>query len=66
MLSSGIPLLAFARWGKKGVSEGACVHECMREADFGAVDSAIAGGLEDGEEIVVARIENDALNGRLQ
>ena len=37
----------------------------MGKADFGAIDGAIASGLEDGEEVMVARIEDDALNGRL-
>jgi len=37
----------------------------MRQAHFRAVDSAIAGGLDDGEDIVVFRIEDDFLGGRL-
>jgi hypothetical protein len=37
----------------------------MREAHFRAVDGAIARGLDDTEEIVVFRIEDDPLGDRL-
>jgi len=42
------------------------VHQRMGEADFAAVDCAVAGGLEDGEDVVVLRVENDALDGGLR
>lgn len=38
----------------------------MREADFGAVDDAIAEGLDEGEEIVVAGVEDDLLERGLE
>jgi hypothetical protein len=34
----------------------------VREAHFGPVDGAIASAFDDGEDIMVLRIENDALN----
>lgn len=37
----------------------------MWEADFGAVDSTIAGTFEDREHIVVFRVEHDALRDGL-
>jgi len=37
----------------------------MRKPDFGPVDGAIAGALEDGEDIVVSGVENDALGDGL-
>lgn len=39
--------------------------ERMREAHLGPVDGAIAGALDDGEEVVVGGIGEDALDGRL-
>jgi hypothetical protein len=35
------------------------------EADFGAVDGAIADGFDEDERVVVARIEDDLLEGVL-
>lgn len=37
----------------------------MWKADFGAVDCAIAGALDHGEDIMVPRVEDDALDCRL-
>lgn len=37
----------------------------MRKAHFGAVDGAVAGAFDDGEEVMVTRIEDDALDGGL-
>lgn len=37
----------------------------MWEAHFGAVDGAVAGAFDDGEEVMVARVEDDALDGGL-
>jgi len=42
------------------------VHQRMGKADFCAVDGAVAGALEDGERIVVPRVENNALGSSLQ
>ena len=41
------------------------VHKRMREAHFGAVDSAIARRLENCEDIVVARVEHYAFGSSL-
>ena len=38
----------------------------MREADFGAVDEAIARGLEEGEVGLVLRVQYDALESLLE
>lgn len=38
------------------------VHKRVGEADFGAVDSAIAGAFDDGEDVVILGVENDALD----
>jgi hypothetical protein len=37
----------------------------MRKPHFRAVDGAIAGGLDDGQQVVVFRVEDDALGGNL-
>lgn len=37
----------------------------MREPHFGAVDGAIARALEHGQEVMVFRVEDDALGGGL-
>jgi hypothetical protein len=37
----------------------------MRKAHFGAIDGAIARALDDGEDVMVSWIENDALGGGL-
>lgn len=37
----------------------------MWKPHFGPVDGAIAGALDDGQDIVVSRIEDDALGGGL-
>lgn len=37
----------------------------MREADFSTVDESIAHGLDEGEDVVVCRVEDDAFKGRL-
>lgn len=42
-----------------------CVHKCMWEADFGAVDSAIACRLEHCEDVMVTRIEDNSFGGSL-
>lgn len=39
--------------------------EGMGEADFCAIDGAIAGALDDGEQVMVGRVEDDALDGGL-
>lgn len=36
--------------------------EGMREAHFGAVDGSIAGTLDDSKEVLVLRVEDDALD----
>ncbi len=41
------------------------VHKGMRKPDFGPVHSAVAGALEHGKHIVVARVERDALGSGL-
>ena len=47
------------------VCRGIIIHERVRKAHFGAVDGAIAGALEDGEEAMVLGVEDDALGGGL-
>lgn len=49
------------------IIHGQCpsIHQRMRKPHFGAVDGAITGALDDGEQIVVFRIEDDALGGGL-
>lgn len=37
----------------------------MRKAHFGTVDGAVAGAFQDCKHIMVARVEDDALDGRL-
>jgi hypothetical protein len=37
----------------------------MRKPHFGAVDGAIAGALDDGQQAMVFRIKDDALGGGL-
>jgi hypothetical protein len=37
----------------------------VREAHFGAVYGTVAGALENGEDIMVPWVEDDALDGRL-
>jgi hypothetical protein len=41
------------------------IHKGVRKSDFGAVDSAVPGSLDYGEDIVVSRVENDALDSGL-
>lgn len=41
------------------------VHKCMRKPHFGAVHGAIAGALDHGPDVMVLRVENYALGGRL-
>lgn len=45
-------------WTKEG---NGGIHQRVREADFGAVDDAIAQGLDEDEEVVVAGVEDDLL-----
>lgn len=42
------------------------VHEGVRKPHFGTVYGAIAGALDDGQEVMVFRIENDAFGGSLR
>lgn len=37
----------------------------MRKTDFGAIHGAVAGALKHGKKIMVARVEDDALDGSL-
>ena len=37
----------------------------MRKAHFGAIDGTAAGGLDDGQPVMVFRVEDDALGGNL-
>ena len=37
----------------------------MRKAHFGPIDRATAGALDDGEQVMVFRVEDDALGGNL-
>jgi hypothetical protein len=41
------------------------IHKRVRKPHFGAVDGAIAGSLDDGQQVVVFRVEDDALGGSL-
>jgi hypothetical protein len=38
----------------------------MREADFGAVDGAVARRLDEGEDVMVARVDDDLIEGGLK
>ncbi len=38
----------------------------MREADLGAVDGAVARRLDEGEEVMVSRIDDNVLEGGLE
>lgn len=40
--------------------------ERVREADLGAVDGAVARALDDGEQVMVSRVEDYALDGGLR
>lgn len=42
------------------------IHQRMRKPHFGAVDGAIASAFEDGEDVVVFRVEDDALGRGLR
>lgn len=44
------------------MTRGSSVHKGMRKPHFAAVDGAIAGGLDDSEEVVVFGVEDDALD----
>ena len=48
--------------GQGARGRGENVHERVRKAHFGAVDSAIARALDDGEDVMVFGVENDALD----
>lgn len=41
------------------------IHERMWKPDFGAVNGAVAGSLDDGEDVMVIWVENNALSSRL-
>ena len=41
------------------------VHQRMRKAHFGAIDGTAAGGLDDGQPVMIFRVEDDALGGNL-
>ncbi len=43
-----------------------CLHEGVREADFGSVNGAIAGGFEEGEVVGVLGVQDDAVDVLLQ
>ena len=47
-------------WVNEGLVSGD-VHESVREADFCAVDGAIAGGFDEGEVRRVVRVEEDGI-----
>lgn len=38
------------------------LHQCMREADFGTIDGAIAGGFDDGKERGKIRVQYYAVH----
>jgi len=42
------------------------LHEGVREADFGSVDGAIAGGFEEGEVVGIFGVQDDAVDVLLQ
>ncbi len=42
------------------------IHERVREAHFGSIDGAISGGLDDSEQVVIFRVEDDALGSGLR
>lgn len=44
---------------KRSLSEQKDHDQRMREADFGSVDGAIAGGFDDGEERGEVGVQND-------
>ncbi len=41
------------------------VHQRMRKAHFGPIDGTTPCGLDDGEQVMVFRVEDDALGGDL-
>lgn len=43
-----------------------CLHQRMREADFGTVDGAIAGGFDEGEDFGVLRVTDKAIDSILR
>lgn len=49
-------MLACQRRSAEG--RGRCVHQGMGEADFGTVNSAIARGFHDGEQVGIFRIKH--------
>lgn len=38
------------------------IHKGMRKADFCAVDGSITGAFDDGKDVVVLGVEDDALD----
>ena len=55
------------QWARNlGNHEACSLHKRMRKAHFGSVYRAIAGSLDDAQEILVSRVEDDALNGGLR
>jgi hypothetical protein len=42
------------------------IHKRMRKPHFAPVDGAVARRLKDGQDIVVLRVEDDALGGGLE
>ena len=46
--------------------ESEILHQGMREADFGTVDGAIAGGFDDGKKAGILGIKNDSIDYRLR
>jgi len=42
------------------------IHECMRKPHFGTVDGAIARALDDGQQVMIFGVEDDALGGSLR
>ena len=41
------------------------IHQRMRKAHFGAIDGTAAGGLDDGQQVMIFRVQDDALGGNL-
>lgn len=49
-------------WHVRSIPEQEDHDQGVGKADFGSVDGAIAGAFDDGEDVMVARVEDDAFD----
>lgn len=52
-------------WHVRSIPEQEDHDQGVRKANFASVDGAIAGAFYHGEDIMVARVEDDAFDGSL-